>query len=123
MKRLSQRTFDDQAALPELVGAVGEGRQITQNGLLKNTGDETIHSLKMWVENAAALDLTMTANVGGVDIPEAASAPGTIPAGAVEVLTAPLLVGESLAVLRTWTAPSTISVQGMDSADLCYYAS
>lgn len=115
MKQITARTTDDSADLPVLAGTVSEGQTVTQLGAIKNTGDEVLTSIKLWTVNDPAVGLIMTATVNGVTVPEASSA-----AGAVEVLSAPLAAGQAVALAYSWTAPVSLSLEGLDSASLNY---
>lgn len=123
MKQLTERNAADTAAFDPMFGALIAGQSRTQESLLKNTGDEPITSLKVWRVNNADLPGIATVTVNGVEVPEATAPAGEVPAAAVEVLTAPLAPGASVAVSTLFTNPAGATAQGLDSADLRVYMS
>lgn len=123
MKQLTERNVTDTAAFQALLGTLTAGQSLTVDSLLKNTGDEAITSLRIWLVNNDDLPGTMNVTVNGVAIPEAAAPAGEVPAGAVEVLSAPLALGQSVAVTTTLMNPTGNAVTGLDSADLRVYMS
>lgn len=107
MKRIDWRAADDSAALNPYAGELGESGTLTQSGLLKNTGDVVLSSVRLRVENEPGLPGTLSATVNGV----------TLDGTDQEVLTVPLAVGASVPVLLTWTTPASI-LTGEDSASV-----
>ena len=105
MKRVTFRTEDDTADLPPLAGELAEGATLLQTGLLKNTGDEVISSVRLRVTNNQDLPATVAVTVNGVTLTEVEQ----------EVLTAPLPPLSSVPLLLTWTAGESI-LAGEDSA-------
>lgn len=105
MKRITLRTADDAADLSPLAGELAEGGTLLQTGLLKNTGDEVLTSVRLRITNNADLPASASATVNGVALTETEQ----------EVLTGPLAVGASVPLLLTWAAGATI-LAGEDSA-------
>lgn len=105
MKRITLRTAADDADLPPLAGELAEGGTLLQTGLLKNTGDEQLSSVRLRVTNNQDLPATVAVTVNGVALTGAEQ----------EVLTAPLAVGAAVPLLLTWTAEASI-LAGEDSA-------
>ncbi|WP_027459261.1 hypothetical protein [Deinococcus murrayi] len=105
MKRIILRTADDTADLNPYAGELDENGTLLQSGLLKNTGDVTLTSVRLRVSNNSALPATLSATVNGVQLAEDAER---------EVLTEPLPPGESVPVLLTWTAGGAL-IAGEDS--------
>jgi hypothetical protein len=91
---------------PVLLGEAPSGLTVTQTGLLKNAGDVALTSVRVWVEQDAAQPGTLAAVVNGVT---ATATPG-------EVLSAPLAVGETLAVTLTFSNPADNAVEAEDQA-------
>lgn len=107
MKRIELLTADGAAPLPPLAGELSEGKTLLQTGLLRNTGDEPLSSIRLRVNNTATVPATLSAVVGGVLLGEELR----------EVLSGPLAPGESVPLLLTWTAGPSIPV-AEDSATL-----
>lgn len=105
MKRIELRTADDTAALNPYAGELGEGGTLLQSGLLKNTGDVPLSSVRLRVVNAPGLPATLEATVNGAALTDTEQ----------EVLSAPLAPGESVPLLLAWTALAAI-LNGEDSA-------
>lgn len=105
MKRITFRTANDTADLPALAGELAENGTVLQSGILKNTGDEPLSSVRLRVVNNQDLPATVAVTVNGVALTETEQ----------EVLTQPLAVGASVPILLTWTAGATI-LPGEDSA-------
>lgn len=122
MINLTFRTVDDSGPLPSMAGVVLDGAPSTQPGLLKNTGDETITALRLWVENDPAYPLTCTATVNGVTVPDVQGVPeGQVPENPA-VLTAGsglpaggLPPGGTLGLSLTWSGTAGVAFTGLDS--------
>lgn len=104
MKRITLRTADDTADLAPYAGELAENGTLLQSGLLKNTGDVPLTSIRLRVTNNATLPASLGATVNGVLLEDAER----------EVLTEPLAPGESLPLLLTWTAGAEL-ISGEDS--------
>lgn len=123
MIRAQLRTANDSAPLPGMAGTVLDGAATSQNGLLKNVGDEPITSVKAWVENNPAAPLTAAVTVNGVKLPDVQwtpPSPDAIPQQAVQVLQKPLAPGESVAVSIVWSGPAGTVFTGLDDAQVCF---
>lgn len=107
MKRIEFRTADDSAALNPYAGELGESGTLPQVGLLKNTGDVALSSIRLRVQNEAGLPGILSAVVNGVTLGDTDT----------EVLTSPLAVGATVPLLLTWTTPASI-LSGEDSAGI-----
>ena len=107
MKRITLRTADDTADLNPYAGELAEGETRIESGLLKNTGDVPLTSIRLRVVNADTLPATLSCTVGGVLLTDTLQ----------ELLTAPLAPGASLSVLREWTAGAEL-LNGEDSGSL-----
>lgn len=122
MITLTFRTADDSAALPSMAGVVLDGAPSTQLGLLKNTGDEPITSLRLWVENDPAYPLTCAATVNGVTVPDVQGvAEGQVPENSA-LLTAGdglpaggLPPGGTLGLSLAWSGAAGAAFTGLDS--------
>lgn len=116
MINLEFRSADDSGPLPALVGTSLDGAAVTQLGLVKNTGDEAVTVLRMWLTNDLSRPLTCTASVNGVALPDVQNVQaGSVPQESVSVLQAPLAPGATLALSITFNGPSGTLFEDVDS--------
>lgn len=107
MKRITLRTADDTADLNPYAGELVENGTLIDPGLLKNTGDAPLSSIRLRVTQSDILPATLSYAVGGVLLTDVFQ----------EVLSAPLAPGDSLPLLRTWQGEGEL-ISGEDSGNL-----
>ena len=122
MSNIEFRTADDSGLLPSMAGTVLDNGTFTQLGLLKNTGDEAITKLRLWVENDLSLPLTCAVTVNGVNVPDVQNVTaGTVPPDSALLDTGNglpaegLPVGGTLALSLTWAGTAGVAFTGLDS--------
>jgi len=83
---------------------------VSRSLILQNTGNESIPSVRMWIEQASTADGEYHATVGSLALT------GT----AQEVLSVPLDPGASVALTEYVSTPAGLSNTGPDSATLVF---